>query len=99
MIKTTIIGEQAWHVFEDVDGNKIKEECSIQEYDSLAMGGSPSKEGYVWVFSYKDWKYDTVSGRLEDGTYVEVNGKILVKQLDDKQRYYDSLDKVIIKEN
>ena len=82
-IKHNIIGEQAWHVFEK-DGVELKEECSVAEYDSLGLSNPPKieKEGYTHPYSYKDWKYDTPSGRLEKGTYVEWQGQILVRKED-----------------
>ena len=81
MIKVNIIGEQAWHVFVDKDGNEVKEECTVGEYNALAQKNptNPTKEGYRWKFSYKDWKYATVSGRLEDNCYVVVNNKAVRK--------------------
>jgi len=81
LTKKNIIGEQAWHVFEK-DGVQVKEECSVAEYDSLGLPNPPKieKAGYTHVYSYKDWKYDTPSGRLEVGTYVEWGDQILVRK-------------------
>ena len=83
MLKPTlhnIIGYQAWHVFLDGEGKEVKEECTVAEYDALALADSvnPTKDGHTWIKSYKDWKYDTTSGRLEPGTYIEWNDDILV---------------------
>ena len=80
LTKVNIIGEQAWHVFEK-DGVEVKEECTVKEYDELNSPNpkNPTKEDFVWKMSYKDWKYDTVSGRLEDNCYVEVGDRFIVK--------------------
>lgn len=85
--KHNIIGEQAWHVFEK-DGVEVKEECTIEEYGSLSLSNpvNPTKKDHAWKFSYKDWKYDTVSGRLEDNCYVEFDGKAIYKVPNEKQK-------------
>lgn len=88
-IPTSVIGERAYHVF-DNGNKKIEEECDLAEYELLRLKNatSPKKEGYTWCFSYKDWKYDTLSGKLEDGYYVEVDGnKFLIKQVDKPQEW------------
>ena len=81
--KVNIIGEQAWHVFVDENGNKVQEECTLDEYDALAEKEpiNPTKKGFTWSHSYKDWQYNTPSGRLEDNCYaIEPTGRIVAKQ-------------------
>ena len=96
MIKTTITGEQAWHVFIDTNGNEVKEECTIKKYNDLAKNNpqNPQKNGLTWKYSYKDWKYNTPSGRLEDGYYVEHLGKIIAKSVGKKQTTVDNLNEL-----
>lgn len=88
LTKVNIIGEQAWHVFVDGKGNLIEEECTVADYDKLALPNpiNPTKEGCTWKFSRKDFKYDTLSGRLENGCYAEHNGRLMVKIVNNDQK-------------
>ena len=63
----------------------IEEPCAVAEYDALARLNpvNPSKPGHTWLHSYKDWKYDTPSGALEDGYYAIE--RILVKEAGQNQ--------------
>ena len=58
------------------DGSFVEKEITEDEYTNL---GSPSILGGTWIHSYSDHKYDTLSGRLEDGYYAEEGGGKLVK--------------------
>ena len=81
MKKVNIIGEKAWNVFKDSQGNEIREECTLEEYNSLKLPNpqNPTKVGCTFVYACKNWKYDTASGELEDNCYLEKDGQILVK--------------------
>ena len=91
LTKINVIGERFFHVFEDSDGNTVEEETTEDDYRQLGTDApvNPVKEGHVWKLSFSDHKYDTVSGRMEEGCYAEngekykvmVNG-ILECQLD-----------------
>lgn len=86
--KCNIIGEQAWHLFKDKHGKVVLVECTVSEYESLSLPNpvNPTKKDCEWLASYKDWKYDTPSGRLERGRYVEVGDQILVHVDDVKEK-------------
>src|SRR5688500_11780076 len=101
MKKVNIIGERAWHVFEDSDGNLVTEKCTIEQYNALALKNptNPTKQGYKWHHSWKDWKYDTPSGALEDGCYaVEPGRRVLSKKIGQPQKNDDNLATFLAKE-
>lgn len=81
LAKKNIIGEHAFHVFIK-DGVEIRVPCSLEEYAALGLKGAgapPTPEGYTWKLSFRDNKFDTPSGFLEDGQYAEENGRYVVK--------------------
>lgn len=93
--QANILGEKAWNVFEDSQGNLIKEECTLDEYKSLALPNptNPTKDGHLWRYSYTDWHYDTPSGRLEDGHFaVQPNGKVVAKRANKDQENHEDLE-------
>ena len=89
--KVIVTGERAWHIFVDVEGHEIEENCTLEEYRALSgfNASQPKKEGYTWKGSYTDWTYNTLSGRLENGCYIRHGDKALIKEPGKKQRWVD----------
>lgn len=78
----------------------VKEACTIEEYNSLALknAGQPQKVGHTWLYSYKDWKYDTPSNDLEDDCYaVEPGGRVIGKPIGKDRVSCASIGEVIAK--
>jgi hypothetical protein len=71
--KLNIVGEIFFHVFKDKDGKLIEVETTEEDYRQLGKKNpkNPTKEGCTWHHSYSDYKYDSASGRMEDGTYAD----------------------------
>lgn len=77
----TPIGEKAFNVFKNQSGAEEKVEISLESYSGLGEhdSGQPSKDGCVWVYSYKSLAFDTDSGSLEDGQYADCGEHYAVK--------------------
>lgn len=56
------------------DGEISEFEITEQEYN-----GGPTKEGYIFLNAGCEPKFDTVSGRLEDGQYADFGDYYAVK--------------------
>jgi hypothetical protein len=76
----------------------VVEACSVAEYDGLEDedASQPSKPNHTWKRSFKDWRYATVSGTLEDGCYVVVDGEVFVKLPGKDPAWFPSLQAVPI---
>lgn len=89
--KTYIIGTKSFFIFEsEKDKSRIEVPCTEDEYDKLILRNSekPNRDGYVYVGAYKNWKFDTPSGDLENGYYAEYNDKFLTSEHTLKTPWY-----------
>ena len=94
LTKLNQIGQKGAHLFKDSAGNFETVFCLIEDYNNLGSGNQPLKEGFSWVHSSLVGQYDSLSGNIEDGTYMELDESFLVK-IEDKDIFYVSKDKVI----
>lgn len=63
--------------FYELNGKVEALECSVEEYDSLALpnaGSPPLPQGAKWLQSIKRPKFDTSDGTLGEGEYA-LDGK------------------------
>ena len=70
-IKVIKLGEMGIHFYE-LGGVVEAIECSVEEYDALALPNASSPlfpEGAVWLQSIKRPKFDTPDGTLREGEY------------------------------
>jgi hypothetical protein len=82
MQKINIIGQWAHHIFRDKEGNDVYVECSIEEYNKLALSNDSNPvppEGMTWVGSRYGSKFDTQTGVLEKGTYFDYDNTVFSK--------------------
>lgn len=78
--------------------NIIEEETTIAQYKLMNKKNpvNPQRLGSMWVCSQTDWKYDTPSGKLEEGCYaIEETGRVLVKKLGGKQMNKANLEEAL----
>lgn len=73
LTKINIVGKSFFNVFEDKSGNIIEVEITEKEHSELEKN-KPTKEGCVWLHSTSGFKYDTPSGKMEDGCYADNGG-------------------------
>ena len=70
-------------VFQAPDGTTKEIESTMEAYKALGQLNpkNPTLEGHRWVQSYSDHRYNTATGRLEDGMYSEegANDHYIVK--------------------
>jgi hypothetical protein len=80
LTKVNIIGTSYYDVF-SVDGEKVEVEISKEEYEALATNSrKPKLDRGEWKVSYITHKYDSDSGKLEEGTYAEdTDCKLILK--------------------
>lgn len=81
LTKRNIVGKWGFHVFEK-DGITVEVPCTEEEYNALALpnAGQPTKENFVWKFSYRTDKFDTPTGFLSENEYAEyADGTFMVK--------------------
>lgn len=80
--KVNIIGKHYYHVFEDIETKETcKIECSAEEYFALGQPNPPevkAQEGFKWIYSFEDNKYDTTDGFLENNTYAKESDEVIV---------------------
>lgn len=70
-VKKDNLGEMGVHLYR-LDGKVHAVECSVEEYDSLALpdAGAPKlPDGAEWIQSIKRPKFDTPDGTLGEGEY------------------------------
>jgi len=78
------VGERCFHYFKDsLSGEVVRVPCTDQEYDALALPNAPQpqhKDGFTWVHSCREIKYDTPDGDLpEDAYFTLESGKHIVR--------------------
>lgn len=72
--KVNIVGNLYYHVFQNNnDSTFVKVETTEEEYKNLNKKNpfNPTMEGFTWKYSFGDYKYDTQSGKLEEGKYAD----------------------------
>ena len=69
--KANIIGFSYYHRFKKPNGNEYEKEISAEEYASLSKNGKPNNTD-EWLHSYETYKFDSPSGKLEDGMYAQL---------------------------
>lgn len=75
-----IVGDDFVHIFKRPDGTTFEVSTTKQDYDQLAKKNpvNPTSPDGVWVQSMAKTKFDTPSGKLESGTYVDLGADILI---------------------
>ena len=65
------------HVFERIDGSFFEIETTKADYEQLGQSRhkDPSRLDGKWRHSYAFYKFDTASGKLEDGQYADEDGR------------------------
>lgn len=85
--KVNVVGNIYQHFFIMKNGEIKKIECTQEQYRFLEMPNAknPTVKNGIWDRSYVNYRYDTVSGDLEDGTYAE-SGDVYAVKIAGKQK-------------
>jgi hypothetical protein len=88
LTKIEIVGERTFHYFRNVATQEIvRVPCTNAEYNALGMegAGQPSNgEGFVWINSAREPKYDTPDGDLTADSYAILgSGQHVVRLAED----------------
>src|SRR3990167_9781372 len=90
--KVNIIGMIYRNRFQKQDGTIVEVEISEEEYKN---GKKRTLDGAVWIGAYGNYRYDTPSFNLEDGTYADNNANEFSVKIAGKQYTTFKKDKIL----